>query len=89
MGDLFALRDERQRLSDEFRSTMTCLSMLRAQHIACAHADARQQIQATIEQQAGRARELGSRLLEIDVSMLKMQTRDAPPSLLASAPLDF
>ena len=87
--DLLALRDERQRLSDEFRATMTCLSTLRAQHIACAHADARQQIQATIEQQSGRARELGARLLEIDVSMLKMQARNAPPSPLDSAPLDF
>jgi hypothetical protein len=35
------------------------------------------------------ARELGARLLEIDVSMLKMQARDAPPSPLDSAPLDF
>ena len=87
--DILALRDERQRLSDEFRSTMTCLSMLRAQHIACAHADARQQIQATIEDQSAIARELGAKLLEIDISMLKMQARDAPPSPLDSAPLDF
>jgi hypothetical protein len=87
--DLLALRDERQRLSDEFRATMTCLSMLRAQNIACAHAEARRQIQATIEEQSGRARELGARLLEIDVSMLKMQAREVPPSPLASAPLDF
>ena len=87
--DILALRDERQRLSDEFRSTMTCLSMLRAQHIACAHADARQQIQATIEDQSAIARELGAKLLEIDISMLKMQARDAPPSPLDLAPLDF
>ena len=87
--DLLALRDERQRLADEFRSTMTCLSMLRAQNIACAHADARQLIQARIEQQSGRARELGARLLEIDASTLKMQAGDAPPSPLKSAPLDF
>jgi hypothetical protein len=89
MGDLLALRDERQRLSDEFRSTMTCLSMLRAQHIACAHADARQQIQATIEQQSGRARKLGARLLEIDTATLNMERGDARPSPLTSAPLDF
>jgi hypothetical protein len=68
---------------------MTCLSMLRAQHIACADAAERRHIQATIEQQSGRARELGARLLEIDVSMLKMQTRNAPLSPLDSAPLDF
>jgi hypothetical protein len=87
--DLLALRDERQRLSDEFRSTMTCLSMLRAQNIACAHADARQQIQATIEQQSGRARKLGARLLEIDTATLNMERGDARPSPLTSAPLDF
>jgi L-ribulose-5-phosphate 3-epimerase UlaE len=87
--DLLGLRDERQRLSDEFRSTMTCLSMLRAQHLGCADADARRQLCSTIEQQSAMARELGARLLEIDVSMLKMQARDAPPSPLDSAPLDF
>ena len=31
--DFLAMRDERQRLAEEFRSTMTCLSMLRAQHL--------------------------------------------------------
>ena len=87
--DLLGLRDERQRLSDEFRSTMTCLSMLRAQHLGCADADARRQLQSTIEEQSAMARELGAKLLEIDVSMLKMQARDAPPSPLDSAPLDF
>jgi len=87
--DFLAMRDERQRLAEEFRSTMTCLSMLRAQHLGCADAAARQQIQAAIEQQSPRARELGARLLEIDASMLKMQARDAPPSPLDSAPLDF
>jgi hypothetical protein len=87
--DLLGLRDERQRLSDEFRSIMTCLSMLRAQHLGCAAADARRQLSSTIEEQSEKARELGARLLEIDVSMLKMQARDAPPSPLDSAPLDF
>ena len=86
--DLLGLRDERQRLSDEFRSTMTCLSMLRAQHLGCADADARRQLQSTIEEQSAMARELGAKLLDIDVSMLK-QARDAPPSPLDSAPLDF
>ena len=87
--DLLGLRDERQRLSDEFRSTMTCLSMLRAQYLGCADANARRQLQSTIEEQSAMARELGAKLLEIDVSMLKMQARDAPPSPLDSAPLDF
>ena len=87
--DLLGLRDERQRLSDEFRSTMTCLSMLRAQHLGCANAAARRQLQSTIEEQSAMARELGAKLLEIDVSMLKMQARYAPPSPLDSAPLDF
>jgi hypothetical protein len=87
--DLPALRSERQRLSDEFRSTMTCLSMLRAQHLGCADVDARRHLQSTIEEQSEKARELGAKLLKIDVSMLKMQARDAPPSPLDSAPLDF
>jgi hypothetical protein len=87
--DLLGLRDERQRLSDEFRSTMTCLSMLRAQHLGCADVDARQQLASTIEEQSAKARELGARLLEIDASTLKIQTREAPPSPLDSAPLDF
>ena len=80
--DLLALRDERQRLADEFRSTMTCLSMFRAQHLGCADADARQQLASTIEEQSAKARQLGARLLEIDASMLKMQARKAPPSPL-------
>ena len=87
--NFLSLRDERQRLSEEFRSTMTCLSMLRAQHLGCADADARQQLYSTMKEQSAKARELGARLLEIDASMVKMQTREAPPSPLDSAPLDF
>ena len=63
--------------------------MLRAQQLGCADADAQRKLQSTIEEQSTMARELGAKLLEIDVSMLKMQARDAPPSPLDSATLDF
>jgi hypothetical protein len=87
--DLLAMSDERQRIAEEFRSIMTCLSMLRAQHLGCADADARQQLYSTIQEQSAKARQLGARLLEIDTAMLNMERGDARPSPLTSAPLDF
>jgi len=87
--DVAALREERHHLADEFRSIMTCLSMLRAQHLGCADANTRRQLFSTIEEQSDKARAIGARLLHMDAMLLKMQAQSVPPNPLDAAPLDF
>jgi hypothetical protein len=89
--DLHLLLAERERISDQFRSTFACLSMLRAQLIRASTDEARQHLQSAINEYSTLARDLGDKLRALDASALELQTRDATPqrSPLLSAPLDF
>ena len=71
--DLATLCNQRQRLADEFRSTLTCLSMLRTQLIGCSEAHARLRLQSAIDEQSIVARDISERLLALDASILDMQ----------------
>ena len=86
--NLASLRDERQRLADEFRSTFTCLSILRTELIACHDVDRKRQLEGVINEQSAAARDLGERLLALDASIFEVQARTPKPSPLHSAPLD-
>ena len=89
--DVHLLRAERQRIADLFRSTLTCLAILRAQRIGAATDEARQQLQSVIDEQSAVARDLSERLLAADASIIEMQGWEARErrSPLELAPLDF
>ncbi len=89
--DVHLLRAERQRIAEQFRSTFTCLSILRAQFIGASTDEARQHLQSAIDEQSALARELGERLLALDAAMLDLQTQGLAErrSPVQSAPLDF
>ena len=89
--DVHLLLAERQRLAEQFRSTFTCLSILRAQLIGASTDEARQHLQSAIDDQSAVARELGEELLALDASILELQTQESGQarSPLLSAPLDF
>jgi hypothetical protein len=89
--DVRLLLADRQRLAEQFRSTFTCLSILRAQLIRASTDEARQHLKSAINEQSGAARELGEKLLALDASILELQTQESgqPRSPLLSAPLDF
>ena len=82
---LLLAEGQRQRLAEQFRSTFTCLSILRAQLIGASTDEARQHLKSAV------ARELGEKLLALDASILELQTQESgqPRSPLLSAPLDF
>ena len=72
--DVYLLRAERQRIAELFRSTITCLSILRAQLIGTSTEEARGHLQAAIDEQSAMARDLGERLLAVDASIIEMQS---------------
>ena len=51
--DVHLLLAERQRIAEQFRSTLTCLAMLRAQLIAALTDEARQHLLAILEEEFG------------------------------------
>ena len=57
---------QRQRLAEQFPSTYTCLSILRAQLIGASTDEARQHLKSAV------ARELGEKLLALDASILEL-----------------
>ena len=89
--DVHLLRAERQRIAEQFRSTLTCLGILRAQLIGALTDEARQHLRVAIESEAAVSRELGEKLLALDASILELQARETAQqrSPLLSAPLDF
>ena len=89
--DVHLLLAERQRIAEQFRSTLTCLAMLRAQLIAALTDEARQHLLAILEEESAVSRDLSAKLLELDASILEIQTHESAQrrSPLLSAPLDF
>ena len=89
--DVHLLRAERQRIAEQFRSTLTCLGLLRGQSIGALTDEARQHLRSAMEEESAVARELGEKLLKLDASILELQTKETAQrrSPLLSAPLDF
>ena len=87
---LLLAEGQRQRLAERFRSTFTCLSILRAQLIGASTDEARQHLKSAINEQSAVARELGEKLLALHASILELQTKETAQrrSPLLSAPLD-
>ena len=72
--DIHILLGERRRIADQFRSTLTCLGILRAQVIGAGTEEARYHLLAAIEGEAEVCRGLGDKLLQLDAKILEMQT---------------
>jgi hypothetical protein len=72
--DIHILLGERRRVADQFRSTLTCLGILRAQVIGSVTNEARHHLLAAIEDEAAVCRGLGDKLLQLDAKILEMQT---------------
>jgi hypothetical protein len=77
--DIHILIGERRRIADQFRSTLTCLGILRAQVIGAGTEEARHHLLAAIEDEAEVCRGLGDRLLQLDAKILAMQTKRSDP----------
>ncbi len=88
--DVHLLRSERHRIAEQFRSTLTCLGLLRGQLIGALTGEARQHLRSAIERISAVARELGEKLTKLDASILELQTKETAQrrSALLSAPLD-
>jgi hypothetical protein len=89
--DVHLLREERRRIAEQFRSTLTCLGILRGQLIGALTDEGRQHLRSVMEGESAVARELGEELLRLDASILDLQTKETAQrrSPLLSAPLDF
>ena len=90
--DLQSLIVERGHVAGEFRSTLTYLSMLRAQLTRDLTEEARRHLLSVIDEEAIESHKLSERLLQLDAAILKMQaTSDEPsrPSPFLSAPVDL
>jgi hypothetical protein len=69
--DVHLLRAERRRIAEQFRSTLTCLGILRGQLIGALTDEARQHLRSAMERESAVARELGEKLLNLDSSICK------------------
>lgn len=87
--DVHLLRAERQRIAELFRSTHTCLSILRAQRIGASTEEARGHLQAAIDEQSAVARDLGERLLAADASIIELQSWEVRERLRPSGKAAF
>ena len=89
--DVHLLMAERGRVAEAFRAKLTQVAMLRGQLADALTDEARQHLYMAVDEEAALCRELGDRLLQLDVSILALQTRETAktPSPLLSAPLDF
>lgn len=75
--DIHILMAERRRLADEFRSKLMRLSQLRGQLVSACTDESRQHLYAAVDDEAAIFHDLGDKLLELDASILALQTREA------------
>jgi hypothetical protein len=89
--DVHLLRAEHRRIAYQYRSTLTCLGIMRAQRIGASTEEARGHLQAAIDEQLAVARNLGERLLAVDASIIELQSWEVRERLRPSekAALDF
>jgi hypothetical protein len=89
--DVHLVRAERRRIAEQFRSTLTCLGILRGQLIGALTDEARQHLRSVMDGESAVACELGEELLKLDASILDLQTKDTAQRLnpLLSVQLDF
>jgi hypothetical protein len=71
--DVHILKAERRRISEQLRSTLTCLGILRAQIIGCLTQEARHHLLAALDEESGVCRELGDRLLRVEAMIMNLQ----------------
>ena len=74
--DVRLLRADRQRIAEQFRSTFTCLGILRGQLIRASNGRGSSAPDSAMEEESGVARKLGEKLLALDASILELQTRN-------------
>ena len=89
--DVHQLKAERVRVAEAFRAKLTQVAILRGQLSEASTDEARGRLYAAVDEGAAICRGLGDRLLQLDVSILALQTRETAKtrSPLPSAPLDF
>lgn len=68
---------ERRRIADEFRSKLTQLGKLRGQLVDACTDEGRSYLYAAVDEEAATFRDLGDKLLQLDASILALQTREA------------
>jgi hypothetical protein len=78
--DVYILLAERRRIADQFRSTLTCLGILRAQFIGCLTNEARHHLLWAINEEAEVCRDLGDQLLQLDASVMQLRTEVSEPA---------
>ena len=83
--DLPSLLAERERVTDDFRATLTYLAMLRAQLARDLSEEAPQHLLSVIDEEAAESRRLSGELLQLDGAILKMQA--APNAASSASPL--
>ena len=72
--DIHILLAERRHIGEQLRSTLTRLSILRAQFSGRLTEEARQHVRCAINEEAEVFRDLGNKLLKFDATILEMQT---------------
>ena len=89
--DVHLLMAERGRVANAFRAKLTQVAMLRGQLTEALTDEARQHLYVAVDEEAARRRELGNKLINLDASILALQTRETAQerSPLLSAPLNF
>ena len=78
--DVHILIAERGRVAEQFRSTLTCLGILRAQLIGCLTDEGRHHLLSALDAEAEVCRELGDKLLQLDASIVTIQNREVATS---------
>jgi hypothetical protein len=71
--DVHILAAERRRISEQLRSTLTCLGILRAQIIGCLTDEARHHLLAALDEESRVCCELGDWLLRLEAMIMNLQ----------------
>jgi hypothetical protein len=73
--EILQLREERTRLSEEYRAKLAALAILRSQLAEAVSADVHRHICQTVDREAELCRKLGAKLLELDGLIISTQAR--------------
>lgn len=83
--DFHILMAERRRVADEFRARLTCLGILRKRLADASTDETRQHFYAAVDAEMATCRGLGDKLLQIDASIVAMQTHGRARSPTSAA----
>jgi hypothetical protein len=73
--DILLLREERTRVSEQFRAKLAALAVMRSQLAEAVPEAAHEQLIQALDKEAAFCRELGKTLLELDGSIISAETR--------------